>query len=155
MKVRRDIGSIPLRSSSETWKKIVELVTGDGSVDTEQLQSVTGIVASIIADENLSKYPITFKGVGDRLVIYCSYGPDAMEMGMGIDSILWNPTAGDWRMYLPCDDKNIEWVQEALQSEAPNIIAHEFDSLPHDDDEGDESKLETAFQINWEAIENI
>jgi len=33
MKIRRDVASIPLRSAAETWRAIVDLVTGDGSVD--------------------------------------------------------------------------------------------------------------------------
>ena len=37
MRIRRDIASIPVRSANETWSAIVALVTGDGSVDREQL----------------------------------------------------------------------------------------------------------------------
>ena len=33
MKIRRDIASVPLRSAEETWRAIIDLVTGDGSVD--------------------------------------------------------------------------------------------------------------------------
>jgi hypothetical protein len=30
MRVRRDVSSIPLRTASETWQRIIDLVTGAG-----------------------------------------------------------------------------------------------------------------------------
>ena len=38
MKVRRDIASIPVRSAGETWQAIVDLITGEGSVDATPLR---------------------------------------------------------------------------------------------------------------------
>ena len=39
MRVRRDISSIPQRSASETWQRVVDLVTGKGSKDVQQLNA--------------------------------------------------------------------------------------------------------------------
>lgn len=51
MKVRRDIAAIPKRSAAETWRVIVDLVTGSGSVDAETLTAAASVLESLIADE--------------------------------------------------------------------------------------------------------
>ena len=98
MRIRRDIASIPARSAAETWRAIIDLVTGNGSVDRQQLDAAASVMESLIADEQPAAVPIVFKGCGPRLLIYCLYNEDAMEAGLDIDSLSTNPTAGDWRM---------------------------------------------------------
>src|SRR5581483_2485455 len=96
MRIRRDISSIPERSASETWQRIIDLVTGNGSKDAEQLKSAAGVMGSIITDEHPAARAILIEGVGPQLRIYCSYGMNAIEEGTQVDSLSWNPTAGDW-----------------------------------------------------------
>ncbi|HEV2439792.1 MAG TPA: hypothetical protein VGX97_07000 [bacterium] len=121
MRVRRDISSIPHRSSAETWQRIVDLVTGAGSKDVEQLKSAGGVIAAIIADEHPSSRPIMVEGVGPQLRVYCRYGLKAIEEGSSVDSLTWNPTAGNWTMHVPCDAENIEWVKASLAKTSPRI----------------------------------
>ena len=52
MRVRRDISSIPYRSAGETWQLIIDLVTGKGSKDVQQLKNAAGVMGSIITDEH-------------------------------------------------------------------------------------------------------
>jgi hypothetical protein len=114
MRVRRDISSIPVRSASETWNEIVNLVTGPRSIDGEHLRQASGIMGSIITDEHPADQAIVLKGVGPQLRLYCRYGIRALEEGDGIDALTWNPTAGDWSMHVPCDAENISWAEQAL-----------------------------------------
>ena len=121
MRVRRDVSSIPFQSASETWQRIIELVTGTASKDIEQLKSAAGVMGSIITDEHPASRAIMLEGVGPQLRIYCRYGMKAVEEGGKVDSLTWNPTAGDWTMHVPCDDENIEWVKESLSACSPRI----------------------------------
>lgn len=121
MRVRRDVSSIPYRSAGETWQSIVDLVTGPGSKDTQQLKNAAGVMGSIITDEHPAGRAIIIEGVGAQLRIYCRYGMKAVEEGGGVDSLTWNPTAGDWTMHVPCDAENIEWVKSSLSSSSPRI----------------------------------
>jgi len=121
MRVRRDLSSIPLRSASETWERIIALVTGPGSRDVGQLSSATGVIASIITDEHPARRAILIEGVGPQLRIYCRFGMKAVETGAQVDALMWNPTAGNWTMHLPCDDENIDWVKKSLAKCAPRI----------------------------------
>ena len=85
MKIRRDIASLPARTSKDTWSAIVKLITGADSVDTAQLEAATSVLCSAIADEHSATVPIVVKGGGSRLVIYTLHGADAMEAGLAVD----------------------------------------------------------------------
>lgn len=149
-KVRRDISSVPLRTAEETWEAIIDLITDDDSVDTDQLRNASPIVSSLIADEIFSEHPITVAGAGPRLVLYTVHYFDAVEAGTGIDALSWNPTAGNWNMALPCDDANLDWVRKALSEKAPRIKVHELGQEPDlATAEATEKSDDEELEINW------
>ena len=151
MKVRRDIASIPRRSAKKTWDVIVDLITGQGSVDASKLRDAASIMESIITDEHPAKVPITVKGVGNRLVIYLSYGEDAMDADLGVDALTWNPTAGDWAMTAPSDATDVEWMNGTLKTRAPRITIHDV-AAPPADEETDNAAKAGELSFNWGAL---
>lgn len=151
MKVRRDISSIPVRTAEKTWSVIQNLITGDNSKDAGQLDKAASTLHSLIADELFSENPITVVGVGPRLVIYLRYRSEALEEGETVDSLDWNPTAGDWKIYVPCDDDNIEWVKKTLATRAPRIVVHALGERPDEDADDKEQKSE-KLEINWGVV---
>lgn len=153
MKVRRDISSIPLRTAEATWAEIRTLVTGPVSIDEQQLDAAESVMASLIADELYGSEPLTFKGVGDRLVIYLRHGLEALEEGTEVDEIQWNPTAGDWTLYVPCGDENYEWAKKTLAKRAPRFVVMKQGEMPDDADEpGDAAEAVEVATIDWEAL---
>jgi hypothetical protein len=134
------VSSIPLRSASETWDQIVDLITGRDSIDVKQLEDASGVLASIITDEHPSEKPITIEGVGAQLRVYCVYGMKAVEQGKSVDSLTWNPTAGDWTIHVPCDAENISWVKSALAKSSPRIKVFSVE-------EGDRAVQEEAASV--------
>ena len=151
MKVRRDISSIPLRTAEKTWEAICDLITDDGSQDVEQLDNAASIMHSLIADELFTDIPITMTGI-NRLVIYLRYRADALEEGNDVDSLEWNPTEGDWTMYVPCDDENFDWVEKALTSRAPRLVVHRDNETPWQDDKKEASSSNESIEINWGVL---
>jgi hypothetical protein len=121
MKIRRDVSSIPFRSAGETWQRLIDLIGGPESVDLQQLSNAAGVMGSIITDEHPAVRAIMIEGVGPQLRIYCRYGMKSVEEGAAVDSLTWNPTAGDWEMHVPCDAENIEWVKASLSKSSPRI----------------------------------
>lgn len=130
MKIRRDISSTPLRSGEGTWEAIVDLISGADSVDVDQLDAATSIMASVIADEHYADEPLTLAGTSHRLVIYLRYGAAALEGGTTVDGLDWNPTAGDWALFVPCEPETMAWAKEHLQERAPRLVLHELGSSP-------------------------
>jgi hypothetical protein len=151
MRVRRDVSAIPLRSASETWEAIIDLVTGQGSKDIRQLQDAVGVMGSIIADEHLKDCAIVLKGVGAQLRIYCRYGMKAIEEGAKLDSLTWNPTAGDWTMHVPCDAENMEWVKASLARTSDRIKVFDVAEGGWEDDESVSvvAKNSKEIVVNW------
>jgi hypothetical protein len=147
MKVRRDIASIPVRTAGETWTAIVDLITGNGSVDASTLRAATSVMEAVIAEEHPAKVPIVVKGSGSRLVIYLVYNEDAMEHGTSIDKLTWNPTAGTgWAMTAPAEN-------DTLADRAPRISVHDVNE-PQKDDEDDKATSASGVQINWGVLGN-
>lgn len=149
MKVRRDIASIPKRSAAQTWKTIVDLITGAGTIDKKALEAAASVMESLIADEHPAKKPIVVKGMGSRLVIYLLYGENAMEADLEVDKLSWNPTAGDWSMTAPSDADDVAWMNNALKDRAPRIKVHDVDEAVDDDES---AAGQQALKIDWGAL---
>jgi hypothetical protein len=96
-------------------------------------------MGSIITDEHPASRAIVVEGVGAQLRIYCRYGLKAVEEGGKVDSLTWNPTAGDWTMHVPCDQENIDWVKESLAESSPRIKV--FDVAESDRADEDETTV--------------
>lgn len=149
MRIRRDISSIPERSASETWDRIVDLVTGTGSKDVQQLKAAGGVMGSIITDEHPAARPILIEGVGPQLRIYCQYGMDAIETGGKVDALNWNPTEGNWTMHVPCDPENLDWVKKSLATSSPRIKVFDVTEEERAEDETKKSAAESAIVVDW------
>jgi hypothetical protein len=149
MKIRRDIASVPVRSAAETWKAIVDLVTGSDTVDKQQLLDAASVMESLIADEMPANVPIVFKGGSSRVVFYCHFNEDAMELGTAIDKLNSNPTAGDWQVTAPCEKADVAWMTKSLKSKSPRISVHDVNEAPGD---GDADKSSGGIEIDWGAL---
>jgi hypothetical protein len=123
----RSFNSTPQRDAAETWRAIVTLLTqGKTGAAQAELLAVTGIAASLIADQAPKDAAIVVTCGGPRTRIYCLYdddaieGSDANEAGLGFD-----PLQGDWRVSLPCPDDDLGWVQSALKAKGSRITARD------------------------------
>ena len=149
MRVRRDISSVPYRSASETWDRIVALVTGPDSCDVRQITAAAGVMGSIITDEHLANRALILEGVGPQLRVYCVHGLKAIEEGGDVDPLTWNPTAGNWTMHVPCDSENIAWVRSTLLACSPRIRLFDVDG-PETDEQLDAAETKTnELVVNW------
>lgn len=149
MKIRRDIASVPVRSAAETWKAIIDLVTGSDTVGKQQLLDAASVMESLIADEMPANVPIVFKGGSSRVVVYCHFNEDAMELGSGTDKLNNNPTSGDWQVTAPCEKADVAWMTKSLKSKSPRISVHDVDEAPSD---SDVAKSSGGIEIDWGAL---
>lgn len=150
MKLRRDIASVPLRTGAETWSTIVELITGSDSIDSSQLTAAASVMATLIAEELHTENPLTLVGASHRLVIYCSFGTDALIQGEDVDAIGWNPTAGDWALHVPCGEDDLDWAGATLATRAPRIKLHKLGEPPAVLEEAEST--DKALFVDWGAL---
>lgn len=154
MKIKREIASVPVRSAGETWAAIVALISDARTPDAATLTAAASVLESLIADEYPSTAPITIKGVGNRLVIYCRYNEDAISLGTDIDPLTWNPTGGSgWRITAPSEASDVAWMNETLGTRAPRISVHDVLEAPADDEDTTPSATK-ALSIDWGVLGN-
>jgi hypothetical protein len=150
MKVKRDIASIPQRSAEETWAAYKKLVTGTESVDTGQFDAAATVMASLITDEGFQREPLILTGVSHRLVVYILHGHDALEAGTNVDRLAWNPTAGDWKLFVPCPEEQYSWAKKTLATRAPRFVVLKPGEKVKD--EGESAAAEARLNVNWEVF---
>jgi hypothetical protein len=150
MKIRRDVSSIPQRSAAETWQRIIDLVTGPGSKDVQQLKDAAGVIGSIITDEHPASRAFMLEGVGPQLRIYCRFGMKAVEEGDDVDALTWNPTDGDWTMHVPCDAENLDWVRASLARTSPRMKVFDVEETDRAEEQQDRAaKISDDLAVDW------
>lgn len=150
--IARRIVAEPVRSASETWKAIVDLLAPEADNQGRvELMAILGVASSIIAVEAVKDAPIVVFGSGSRVRVYCLYGEDAIVGEDANESQLpATPINGDWSMSLPCPENELEWIQAALKKHSTRISAREMSS-PVEDDSGKGANNRVA-NINLEAF---
>ncbi|MCC6192458.1 MAG: hypothetical protein IT318_25810 [Anaerolineales bacterium] len=127
--IARRVVSEPVRSASETWITIVDLLTAPGAEPAvrEELLAVTGIASSLIVTEAWKDTPVVVHGSGPRVRIYCLYGDDAIIGEVANESALAsNPVTDDWAMSLPSPADDLDWVHNALKAHSKHITARDM-----------------------------
>jgi hypothetical protein len=135
--VARTLISIPERSATDTWERIVRLIAPDASSPARrELAAVTGVACSCISDEALADDALVVHGVGPRLRIYALYGDDAVDGERANESALsWTPTDGDWMISMPCQPDDLHWVQNKLAEASIRITARALGTAIEDEEE--------------------
>jgi hypothetical protein len=141
----RTFKSTPERDASRTWTAIVDLLTQGKAGDARtELLAVTGVAASVIADQAPKDAAITATCDGPRTRIYCLYDDDAIDgSGANEDSLGFDPLKGDWRVSLPCLADDLAWVQAALKKHSTRITARDLDAAVSSADESATTKSQT------------
>ncbi len=154
--VARRISATPARHASGTWAKIVGLIAPDQHSEAhKELESVTGIVSSLISDEAFKHAPVVVRGKGPRVRLYCLYDDDAISGEDASEAALVTvPTDDQWTMSLPCPTDDLEWVQSALKSKSTHITARDLTESVTDEDRDSQSDSSSvkAVTINREAF---
>lgn len=149
----RRIRATPQRSASEVWAIIADLIAAPGAPAREDLAAASGAAASTIADEVPKEAPIVVAGCGPRLRIYCIYGEDAISGEGSNEAVLsWDPTEGDWMMWLPASKEDLDWTKAELEKRTPRITAYD----PEAEEPGDKTQASRAeFSINLETFKRL
>lgn len=123
----RTFSSTPHRDAGDTWRAIVDLLTqGNTGAKRDELLAVLGVASSIITDKAPKDAAIIVTCDGPRTRIYCIYDDDAIDGSDANEDVLgFDPLNGDWRVSLPCDPDDLNWVQGALKKHSERITARD------------------------------
>ncbi len=125
--VGRVFRSTPERNAANTWEAIVDLLTrGEQNAKRTELLAVSGIAASLIADQAPKDAAIVVTCDGPRTRIYCLFDDDAIDgTDANEDALGFDPLKGDWAVSLPCAAEDLDWVQAALKKHGSRITARD------------------------------
>jgi hypothetical protein len=154
--VARRIRAAPERPSTEAWSVITTLISEPGSPAKKELDAVSGIAACLVADETPKALPIVVAGVGPRLRIYCLYDEDAVT-GEDADesAVSWNPTHGNWKLWLPAAGEDLDWVKRELAKQSARIVAYELEQGEPEGDSARPAERRATLTVNVEAFKNL
>lgn len=149
----RRVASLPVRSATDTWDFVVDLIAPTNQGARDELQAASGVAASLITREAMKDAPIVVVGSGPRLRVYCVYGQKAIE-GTHVHeaSLPVTPAeTNDWLVSLPCPDEDLPWITAALQDCSPRIVARDLkDPLPEDED--DQGSSNTGSSVDRDSF---
>ena len=125
---RRCFRSSPHRDALATWSAIVDLLTAKSPDPRKDLEAVSGIVSTVIADQACLGAPIVVTCDGPRTRIYCLYDDDAIDGSDANEDVLgYDALKGDWAISIPCDADDLDWVAAALLRHNDRITARDKD----------------------------
>lgn len=114
--VARRVASVPSRTSVETWQRIAEIVSEAGSEARAELEGVTSVAATLIAEEYTKSAPITISGSGPLVRVYTLHGEEAIDADLSDeDELAFDSTTGDsWLMSLPAAGPDVASAESLL-----------------------------------------
>lgn len=124
--LRRDIVSIPRRTAGETWDRISELVSKEGSDARAQMRAARHVATALIAQEATKDEPVIVSGTGPQVRIYTLHDDASLEADLDDERRLVTYVAdGDWSASLPADKSDVEWATAALKKVSSRVTIRE------------------------------
>ncbi len=144
--VARKLAACPVRTAAEVWRKVCAMLAPEGGAARGEMESASGIAASLIADECPKNSPIVMVWSGPRVRIYCVYGDEASDPdALDERELAFRPATEDWELWLPCPAEDLQWVSRELKKKSSRLRAYDLKKGPDEtgESEGNKSGAET------------
>lgn len=145
---RRTVRSSPHRDAFVTWNTIIDLLTATNTDARSELENVSGIASSIIADKACETTAIVVSCNGPQTRIYCLFDDDAIDGSDANEEVLaFDPLKGDWSISLPCASDDLSWVQSALTKKSARITARDLSEKKQADESSSKAQAELELDV--------
>lgn len=134
----RRVASTPVRTASQTWAKIVQILVPDSaSAAHTELRKAAGVACASISSEATRDAAIVVWGAGPRVRVYCIFDDDAITGDdVSEDALAKSPIDGDWRMSIPCLPEDVTWSSNQLASASTRISVRAMDEDVEEEETG-------------------
>jgi len=154
--ISRRVISNPERTTIETWEKITNIICHSSDKAKKEFVLVSNVVGSLLSEEFMKDYPMTVKGTGAQLRVYCLYGEDAITgEDANEDELSWDIVAGNWTVYLPCSSEELSFYEKSLSSLSDNFKVYDFSEGIDKEDYNSNVNKQADFTIDKEAFNNL
>ncbi len=153
--ISRRFAASPARTAADTWNAIVNVIAAETVSAKQELNTITGVIASIISDETPANNAITIIGSGPRLKIYCLYGDDAIGDDANEATLSWKPFENNWEIHFPVEDGDYDWVTKLLKEKGSKFKTYKAGEKIEGESDQEENKAASNFtqlSINVEKL---
>ena len=116
--IARRIAATPVRTASDTWQFITDLVDVVGGDIATGLSQAADVASMLIAEEHTAANPIVLSGCGPQVRIYTVHGTDAIEGSQLNEQALMIIASDDWHLNLPASGPDHVLALAALNNVA-------------------------------------
>ncbi len=129
--VARRIASTPVRTATDTWALIRDIVSVAGLNVAQQLELAANTACMLIAEEHTKTDPIVITGCGPQIRIYTLHGNDAIDGSTVNEQPLTITADDDWRLSIPASGADYE-LARAVFADFVHVAVYDPAATPTD-----------------------
>lgn len=150
--IARRIASTPVRTATETWSLIRDLMSVAGLNIAHQLGLAANAACMLIAEEHTKADPIVITGCGPLVRIYTLHGNDAIDGSTVNEQPLTISAKSDWRLAIPASGPDYGLAETALAS-AVHVTVYDPAATADDQSLADQPVGHQPLMIDLSALE--
>ena len=112
--VARRIAATPVRTASDTWDVIIDLLGVAGADIATGLSQTADVASMLIAEEHTADNPIVLSGCGPQIRVYTIHGTDAIDGSKLNEQALTIIAGDDWQLTLPASGPDYGLARASL-----------------------------------------
>ena len=114
--IARRIAATPVRTASDAWDMIVDLLGVAGGDIAARLSRAADVASMLIAEEHTAANPIILSGCGPQIRIYTIHGTDAIDGSQLNEQALTINGSDDWQLTLPASGPDYALAHASLNT---------------------------------------
>ena len=127
--VARRIAATPIRTTTETWSVIVNLLAANDDDLRRHLDRVGNIAAMLIGEEHTKTDPVIVTGGGPQVRIYTLHGDAAIDDTNINEQYLTIDATPDWEIALPASGSDFT-LAKAMVAGIDHVIVYDPSNPP-------------------------
>ena len=151
--IARRIAATPVRTASDTWQVITDLVSGAGGDIATGVSHAADVASMLIAEEHTASNPLVLSGCGPQVRIYTVHGTDAIEGSQINEQALMIIASDDWHLNLPASGPDYVLALASLSNVA-NIDVYDPNDTTDRQAAATQLQPRRTVTINLAALEN-
>ena len=125
--IARRVRAIPVRTATETWSLIVDMITAADDTIREELVQIGNIASMLISEEHTAQNPIILTGCGPQVRLYTLHGSTAID-GTNVNEQSLTIAAPDtWQLSLPASGEEFRLAVAGIAATA-NVDVYDPDA---------------------------
>lgn len=152
--IARRVRSIPVRTATETWALIVDMLTAADDTIRKELVQIGNVASMLISEEHTAPNPIILTGCGPQVRLYTLHGSAAID-GTNVNEQSLTITAADtWQLSLPASGEDFDLALAALSGVTKVDVYDPSAGSPSTTQTNSDTDAPRRIAVDLSALEN-